>query len=365
MIDFVPIQFYKVFYYNFMLFMVFVVWLSSNRSKLTNSKSLNSKSVLGVFILLIITVYIGLRPVSAYRFGDMGVYAASFQNYADGYPLILSREIAFDYFMYQCAQIMTVNFFFLVCALIYIVPLYLASKRLFKEYWFYSFFILVCSFMFWSFGTNGIRNGIATSIMLLALAYSDRKSIMIVLMILAVNFHKSMLLPIGAYIITLFFKDSKKLFYFWLLCIPLSLAAGGSFEALFAGLGFDDDRLKYFSDENINDQVINTGFRWDFLLYSALASYAGWYFVFKKNFKDPLYNQLLNVYLICNGFWILVIRANFSNRFAYLSWFMMGLVIIYPLLKKEFFRKQHQVIGTIILGYFAFTYLLEVILYQN
>jgi len=99
------------------------------------------------------------------------------------------------------------------------------------------------------------------------------------------------------------------------------------------------------------------------LFYSAFGVFAGWYFIYKKRFEDPFYNQLLNTYLICNGFWILVIRANYSNRFAYLSWFMMGLVIIYPVLKKQLFKNQHWVIGKIIFAYFLFTYLMNVIYY--
>jgi surface polysaccharide O-acyltransferase-like enzyme len=66
--------------------------------------------------------------------------------------------------------------------------------------------------------------------------------------------------------------------------------------------------------------------------------------------------------VFANAFWILVIRANFSNRFAYLSWFMMALVIIYPLLKKEMIKNQYKVLAKVMLIYFAFTFLMNVIL---
>ena len=103
-------------------------------------------------------------------------------------------------------------------------------------------------------------------------------------------------------------------------------------------------------------------FRWDFLLYSATGVYAGWYYIIKKNFDDTFYIRLFNIYLIANAFWVLVIRANFSNRFAYLSWFMLGVIIIYPLLKQNFLSNQHRVIGGVLIIYFAFTYLMNVIL---
>jgi hypothetical protein len=98
------------------------------------------------------------------------------------------------------------------------------------------------------------------------------------------------------------------------------------------------------------------------LIYSASAIYAAYFFIFKKNFIDKNYNQLVCVYLAANGFWILVIRANFSNRFAYLSWFMMGIIIVYPFLTKIQIKKQHQVLGLVLFAYFGFTYLMNVIL---
>ena len=50
--------------------------------------------------------------------------------------------------------------------------------------------------------------------------------------------------------------------------------------------------------------------------------------IFVKKFDDKLYKQLFAIYLIVNGFWVLIIRANFNNRFAYLSWFMLAIIIL-------------------------------------
>ncbi|MBA4135207.1 MAG: hypothetical protein C0525_10825, partial [Flavobacterium sp.] len=113
-------------------------------------------------------------------------------------------------------------------------------------------------------------------------------------------------------------------------------------------------------DEEILEEFSAVGFRWDFLLYSISGVFTGLYFIFKKEFEDEFYKRLINLYLMTNAFWILVIRANFSNRFAYLSWFLLGVVIIYPFLKRVFFKEQHQIIGKIILAYFLFTYVLMI-----
>ena len=140
---------------------------------------------------------------------------------------------------------------------------------------------------------------------------------------------------------------------------------GGFCEGFFLGFGFgEEERLEgYFTDIGKFDEEFSAvGFRWDFVLYSASGVFAGWYFIIKRKYEDPFYRHLFNLYLVVNSFWILVIRANYSNRFAYLSWFMLAIIIMYPMLKLQFFNKQHQVIGKVIIIYFAFTYLLNVIL---
>ncbi|WP_369449856.1 EpsG family protein [Algibacter lectus] len=153
--------------------------------------------------------------------------------------------------------------------------------------------------------------------------------------IIAILFHKTQLLPVAAFVLTYIYNNPKTYLKVWFISIPMSLFLGSVFIAFFTVLGFGDDRLAgYLSGELQAD----TRFRWDFLFYSSFPVFAGWFFIFKKKFNDIFYFQVYNVYLICNSFWILVIRANFSNRFAYLSWFIMAFIIIYPLLKKQILR---------------------------
>jgi hypothetical protein len=299
----------------------------------------------------------GLRPISA-RFGDTINYNRTFTNYMNGANI---SETVGDYgwhvFMKFLSNFMTIHGFFLICAIIYIFPMYKLSKQLFNKYWYYSFLMFVVSFSFWTYGVNGVRNGAACSLFLLGLAYRNNKMVMSLFFVIAVLFHKTLFLPIIAYCLTYIYNNPTFYFKGWLACIPLSLAMGGFWISLFAGLGFADDRLAgYLTTQAEEGTFASTGFRWDFLFHSAFAVFAGWYYIYKKKFKDNFYNQLLNTYLICNGFWVLVITANYSNRFAYLSWFMMALIIIYPLLKKQLFKNQHFLIGKVMLVYFSFTY---------
>lgn len=359
MIDFIPIELYTPLFYYFNFILVILLF-AKNFSKV----QLQYSSKTGVFIVIIILLYIGLRPLDKGYMGDTGAYLKVFNKFADGsISTFYENEYGFMLLMKYSALYLNEVFFFLICSFIYVFLHYLVAKKLFQEYWYFGFIVLVSSFSFWAYGTNGIRNGLGAAILLYAFTFDNNKIWAISIAILAVFFHKSMLLPVLAYILTFIYNTRVSYLRVWFLCIPLSLIAGGSFEILFASLGFGDERISYLTDGNVNgDEFAYSGFRWDFLLYSASAVYAGWYFIVKKNFDDKLYHRLFNVYLLSNAFWILVIRANFSNRFAYLSWFMMGVIIIYPFLKKQMLFNQTRKAAIVLLFYFMFTFLLNVVL---
>lgn len=364
MITFIPIELYGKLYYYVLMNVVILVSLQSAKQSIDDNYNIKTKRSLGIILLLFVLFYMGLRPINGKYFGDMRTYANRFDLYAAGEPIMVSKDVFFDYFMKFCTTIMTVETFFFICALLYIVPLYTASKRLFNDYWFYSFLMLVVSFSFWGYGTNGIRNGIATSLFILAVTQRHRWQIYTIFFF-AVAFHQSLIIPVIAYIISCCYNKPSVFLKVWLFAIPLSLALGSFWEGFFMNIGiFDTERGQGYltGGEEYAQEFSSTGFRWDFLLYSATGVYAGWYFITKKKFADPLYAQLFNVYLIANAFWILVIRANFSNRFAYLSWFLLGIIIIYPFLINRFFSNQHNIVGRIIVLYFLFTFILNVVL---
>ena len=360
----IPIEYYELVYYNFLLLIVILVLVQSTSVSIFDKDNLASKKNLGIFFLCFVLLYMGTRPIS-FEFADMAVYALEFEDYANGVPLNTSKELIFGIFMKAASSIMSAEMFFLVCAFIYVFPLYLASKKIFKEYWFYSLFILIISFSFWAYGTNGIRNGIGTSLFIYGLS-KNKNVVKFAIFLLAISIHTSLILPTVAFVISLFYKNIKFYLFAWIIAIPLSLALAGFWENFFLNLGLvEESRIAgYFADDqSALDNIIElkVGFRWDFLIYSATGVVSGYYYIFKKKYDDAFYNRLFAIYLMCNALWILVIRANFSNRFAYLSWFLLGLIIIYPLLKVVLFKKQHLVVGIIMFLYFLFTYVVNFI----
>ncbi|WP_298366207.1 EpsG family protein [uncultured Lutibacter sp.] len=321
----------------------------------------SKKEFASLFLLIVVTLYIGLRPISGRYFGDMGTYNNYFKQYASGLEIRRLNDILWQVFMKFSSGIMSAKMFFLVCATLYILPLYMAAKKWLAKDRYFLFLMLIASFSFWAYGTNGIRNGVASSLFILALSYNKNNFLKYGLMIIAYGVHGSMLIPISAFVLSIFYKNPKYYLLGWGLCIPVSLAFGGVFETLFLSLGIGGDRIGYINMEGFEEQFSSTGFRWDFLLYSMAAVFSGYYFIIKRKFKDAIYIQLFNIYVTTNAFWILMIRATFSNRFAYLSWFLMAVIIFYPFFKEQFFKKQQKVLAYTLLVYFGFTYFMFLI----
>jgi hypothetical protein len=319
-----------------------------------------------LFYAIAFIIVVGLRPISGYYFGDTINYARIF-NLLQGDPVKPNSESEwiFNYITWWCAQRMDVHSYFLLIEILYIVPVLIACRKICPNNPDVMMLFFMTAFSFFSYGTNGIRNGMACSLVILAIAFAyDKKKrkllISLLLAFIAYGCHKSTALPILAMLICLFFKNTKLLIYFWILSIVISLVAGSQVEAFFTSLGFDD-RMDIYSSSNSDESLFSsTGFRWDFLLYSAMPILLGWYIISKRGIVNEKYSYLLNVYILCNSFWVMMIRASYSNRFAYLSWFLYPIVLAYPLLSFKVFQdKNNSKVAWILVAHTAFTIIMS------
>lgn len=353
--EIIPASFYAPIFYNLVLLLVLI----KCGQLYTNGK--NSLWILALFLIFLI----GLRPISGYYFGDTYNYNILYDTAIHSNQFVFDKEWIFNGLMYWFAQSgFTVHFFFLFVEAVYVGFQAWACARIFNKYGLVAFLSIICAFSFYSYSMNGIRNGMAAAIMILALSYvNDNKWKAVFWAFIAVNVHNSMLLPVAAMIACFVHNNTKHYFYFWLLSILISVTIGGTIETLFASSGFvDDDRFSgYLTGHSDAGTFSSTGFRWDFLLYSCVPILIGYYYVVKKGFCDKTYVFFLNTYILSNSFWVMVIRANFSNRFAYLSWFLYGIVLVYPFLKCEYVKGRDAKLRMVLLGNVAFTYFMWLI----
>lgn len=241
-------------------------------------------------------------------------------------------------------------------AFIYVFNHYFFSKKIGGHYLYPLFLMFLTGLFFYGYGVNTIRAGFAASFLLLALAFYDKLIYFVLFILIAVNCHFSMIIPALAMLLSRFYDNTKLYLILWLLAIPLSAGAGHSFEALFSSIS-SDDRVSYLS-VNADDTYYKLGFRIDFILYSCAPVIMGYYYIIRRGIKDRFYSILYNTYILANCFWILVIRANFSDRFGYLSWFIYPAVLIYPALKYQLWNRQNEKVALIVFLHGLFTYVM-------
>ena len=378
------IEFVEPYYYNtvYFFFLLVICWatvlyhVGSNTQKILYAES-SPLQTAALVLTLMITFYLGLRPVSP-SFVDMGLYAFAYGRYTETfYPMSLKTEWLWTDIIVACNRLgLNVNEYFLVIEIGYIGCMFaFAWKHTKMNLWMMMLFFFI-AFQFYSFGINGIRNGLACSVSLMAIAFlmnSDEskfnRNLAIILMFLSMGIHRSAMLPAVAALGSWFYvKDTKWALRFWMASIVISLAAGPMVERFFVSLGFDD-RMEQYSSANMTGKTASrfssTGFRWDFLLYSSAPVLMIWYVTRYRRFTDKAYSLIANTYLLCNSFWIMVIRAAFSNRFAYLSWFIYPVVIAYPLLRMNLWKDQDRKTALIFFLYSGFSFFMFFIYYYG
>ena len=212
----------------------------------------------------------------------------------------------------------------------------------------------------------------ACSILMFAIALLTGSKVEIIvsvfLMIVAVSIHRSTILPaICAIAALLFAIKPRHAIYFWVFSIIISLIAGNQVTELFSSIGFDDRMNQYANlDESgniIEMERYNIGFRIDFIIYSIFPLIMAWYITVKRSFNDKKYNIIATTYILANAFWVMVIRSNQSNRFAYLSWFLYPIIIAYPLLRMNVWEDQDRKTALVLSLYSGFTIFMHFIYY--
>ncbi len=366
MFDFIPIDLYVPIFNYLILCMVLVAVYQSSSGIIFKENITRLNSFYGFIFTVFLILYIGLRPISAY-FADTAVYTETFLMYANS-PKEYSweGEWFFNNLMIWFAKHSDIQSFFLFCSTIYVGSVWVSCKRIFKQYNYIPYLVILGMFTFILYGVNGVRNGMASSLFILAISFINKPIIAIILSIFSIGCHSTMYLLVGSAILAWFIKDHRIYMGGWIACILLSLTIGTQIQELLINyLPIDDARFESYLLGNRND--ISAGgtsmeFRWDFLLYSSLGTITGWYYIERLKFKDAYYTWLYDIFLTSNAFWILVIRASFSNRFAQISWFIMPLILIYPLIKQRFYPNHESFLAKGILVFYAFTFIFNILL---
>lgn len=343
---------------------IYALYLCSlSDKKLINGSSNN---VAPWLIAVFVTLYIGTRPIWAYA--DTQLYTTMYNLLQRGiWTEVRGGDVEPFWAMVQYMSIpyLSASGWLTVIAIFYVGGITIAAKRWMPRHFMVALIFLFTSFSFFSYGTNGIRNGMATSIAIVGLSLFNgtRKQLLLgyIFLIVACFTHKSCILIFAAATAARFYKNINVNIGIWVACIILSLLFAEPIKELFVYV-FDDGRAAYYINHSVKTSgavvtFSRSGFRWDFLLYSSVPILLGWYAIKRINITDKVYVFILTTYIFANSVWCLVNSVAYSNRFAYLSWFLYPIVIAYPLCRLRIFHGQGVVLGLLLLFFIGFNWL--------
>lgn len=358
-----PASLYQPIYLILVTILTFWIMQYYNQSVLSNLNRVQTSKSLYAFLICVFMIYfIGNRPISGACFVDMG-------NYYDNYSVIFGDKFYFDkeaenlffdnWFAWMASEMIDITYVFLIFAAIYFSLMFVACRKLFPKDTLLAFIVYLAAFSTFSYGTNGMKAGMAASTFLVALAYYDKLWISIPLAIFTLGQHHSMALVIASYFLVLIVKNPKYYFGGWIVCVIMAALHVSFFQFLFAG----------FADERGADYLsggFDSGFRIDFILYSAVPVAIGYLMIFEYGLiKSRTYNIILNLYLTTNSFWMLCMYSESSNRIAYLSWFLYPIVLLYPFVNIIWHNQQIRYLRYAVYGHLAFTLFMMFIYYSK
>lgn len=362
----IPAAYYSTIYLCFVSLMTLVVYAQyQGRNGLREFKH-TTTDVIGGALVLFMVLFIGLRPVSGRYFVDMANYVLYYTTFYEGEPFEFNwdaENFLFDnLFMWWGSEWLGYTSFFVLIAAIYFGAAYLGIRKLFPNHRLAAYLVFLAAFSTFSYGTNGIKAGAAASLFIFAMGYRENLKVCIPLVLLSWGFHHSMVMVVAAFVMTLFVKNPKYYFIGWCFCFLMAAAHITAFQHFFSGFTTEQG-AGYLLVEG-GQHGGKGGFRIDFILYSSMPVLVGWYAVFKKRMQlSKLYKDLLNLYLCLNGIWMLCMYANFTNRIAYLSWFMYPIVLIYPFLQEQWGKARYKTFGWVMLGHLGFTLFMNIVYY--
>lgn len=313
-----------------------------------------------VLFTVLMAIFIGLRPISGLYFVDMSTYEAVYQVLRPQTFVFFTGSdvnIVFDnLFAFMATHGVPSKYFYLLMAVIYFTGISVSCCILFPKDKFVAILVYLTAFSTYAYGVNGIKAGAAASLFLIGLTLYERRHWfwMILFMLLAWGMHHAMIVPIVAFVACQIVREPKVYMAFWVVCFFLSLFHVTFFQELFASFT-DEKGAEYLmgSGGHVRSDLFG-GFRIDFVLYSIVPMVVGLIAIEKKKIESQKYNFLLNLYTLTNAVWLLCMYSDYTNRIAYLSWFLYPIVLIYPFLNEEWEGNKYKTFQWVVYGHLAF-----------
>ena len=143
-LDFIPLSQYTDYFHILVLCLIFIAFWQCASGNILKQNVAEFNAGWGFVLAILIIIYMGLRPVSGV-FGDTINYANGFERFK-GIPMrwVWDGEWLFQNLMHWFARVSGIHLFFLFCSTLYVLPLWIAMHRMFGNYSYVPFLIIIC-----------------------------------------------------------------------------------------------------------------------------------------------------------------------------------------------------------------------------
>lgn len=298
--------------------------------KIGNSSNKKTDQLQNLAVVFYAILFLFLFGFRGFDIGvDTETYLSMFENSKD----LVFVDFGFGFLnRFLVDKISNRGFIFLM-AFMYIIPMILALFRIIKTNRLLLFFCITSFFFFKSMGMNTIRQGVGFSFFFLSLTYDSNKRLRYLFMFLALSIHLSIVIPIIVFEASKYIRNIKYPIFVFILCTFLSILKFNIY-ALFQNIPLISiaDKMESYSNVDASDYKI--GFRIDFFFFNLLFAIIGYHIY--KNTQSSL--KYLSSYFILSGFFFLMFNSGYSDRYGFLSWIFIPLIIL-PVLNGEKINK--------------------------
>ncbi|PFG15091.1 EpsG family protein [Bacillus sp. es.036] len=320
----------------FLIMLLSLTLLSAQPNSILNNKY--NVYVILFCLILFITFKIGALEIDSTN--DMPIYFQDFLNY---HQLSLfealdysDKERLFTIMQWTFSKISISPIFFKVASWLLFITLFLISlKKIFNPYQILAILIgYITNFIFFAYILNTMRQGLAISILFIALLIliSGKKQdkTFYIAIICAPLVHVSALpLSLALFVLKIFDVKLRSLITIWIFSALLFLTHLNKVVLGVVG----DIFISSYSDGSLLNVYTGGVNRLDFFVFSMVFLLWGLWIrrllKYKVNFN--MYNKLLKIYVMFNIYFLLLGFVTYSDRIAAFSWFLIPLLILLPL----------------------------------
>ncbi|MDM1454778.1 EpsG family protein [Myroides odoratimimus] len=228
-----------------------------------------------------------------------------------------------------------IDLFLTVISVLYLMPIFFVIKKIGIKNPMIFFLFLYSLFFFKSMGMNTIRQGLASSYFLLGIVIylKNRKKMGYLLFVTSFFLHASIIIPIMIFLAALKVKNLKWVIIIYVFSTILSVV-NFKINVLLGQIPIInilvEERLDTYYVSNTNYRI---GFRPDFWLFNTVFAIIGYFTLknidkFEDYFSSNYYKVFYVSYILLSSFFFLMFSASFSDRFGFLSWMFIPLLLM-------------------------------------